>query len=370
MTLLKNARLILQAQVIEGNIRLRDGKISEIFSGPTLEEGIDLQGDLIAPGLVELHTDNLENHLEPRPQVFWPIDTAIIAHDAELASVGITTVFDALRIGRGRLKDKAESDYAREAVTRLKALAEAGKLRISHKVHIRAEICSVTLAEDFERFNPEDNIGLISLMDHTPGQRQFRDLDKYRQYCKMDEAGFAAHVERLMEISARFCAQNHAATLQAAKRLGAPLASHDDTELGDVEASARYGVTVAEFPTTLAAAEACKAAGIMNMMGAPNLVRGGSHSGNVAAITLAEAGLLDVLSSDYVPSSLLTATLRLADIWQDLPRAFACVSYAPAQAVGLTDRGRLQVGLRADLLRLDAKTQILKETWVEGRRVS
>ncbi|RYI18772.1 MAG: alpha-D-ribose 1-methylphosphonate 5-triphosphate diphosphatase, partial [Acetobacteraceae bacterium] len=153
---------------------------------------------------------------------------------------------------------------------------------------------------------------------------------------------------------------------------GAVLASHDDTDISHVARSAEHGVQFAEFPTTLAAARACNDHGIKVMMGAPNLIRGGSHSGNVAAADLAEAALLDIISSDYVPSSLLSAGLLLGDLWGDTSRGIATVTEAPARAVGLSDRGKILPGLRADLARVSriGNPAVVRSVWVRGSRVS
>jgi alpha-D-ribose 1-methylphosphonate 5-triphosphate diphosphatase len=158
----------------------------------------------------------------------------------------------------------------------------------------------------------------------------------------------------------------------AATRLGATLASHDDTTEDQVSTSHSYGVRIAEFPTTVAAADACHANGIATIMGAPNLIRGGSHSGNVAASELAQIDRLDILSSDYVPAGLLMAAVQLGDIWGNLARGMRTVTDAPALAVGLLDRGTLAIGQRADIIRFDLQDQtpILQETWSAGKRVS
>lgn len=377
-TILTNARLVLPDEVLLGTITLRDGRIAAIDNGVTTAPGTeDCAGDLVLPGLIELHTDNLERHIEPRPKVDWPHDAAILAHDAELSAVGITTVFDALRVGSVVSRAKGNyGEYARALASEILGLRDRGALRISHFLHLRAEICSETLVEEMARFGPADGVGIVSLMDHTPGQRQFRDLSSLKNYIcgkhGYSEAEFAAHVDSQQALSARLGALHEATAVAEARRYGAVLASHDDTTLSDVTASARHRVTFAEFPTTVEAAQACRAAGIAVMMGAPNLIRGGSHSGNVAARTLAEADLLDIVSSDYVPSALLAAALMLGDLWDDLPRGVATVTRAPAAAAGLADRGHLVPGARADLIRvarIGPGAAGLRGTWVAGRRV-
>lgn len=373
---LANARLVLPDQVLTGAVMIEQGVITRISEGDHVPAGaMDCAGDLVAPGLVELHTDNVERHIEPRPEVDWPHLPALIAHDAELASTGITTVFDAMRVGSIHQGKGRYIDYARKLADELLAARAAGMFKISHFLHLRAEICSETLLDELAAFAPEDRVGIVSLMDHTPGQRQFRDLTALKTYVAkkrgMNDAEFSEHVENLLTLQERFGAKHQAGAVQEAGRLGAVLASHDDTTAAHVATSASHGVGFAEFPTTVEAAEACRAHDIAVMMGAPNLIRGGSHSGNVAAQNLARADLLDIVSSDYVPSALLLAAFRLAEIWDDLPRAIATVTRNPAKAARLRDRGALQVGLRGDVLRVRrlGQTPLLAGVWSQGKRV-
>lgn len=376
--ILANATLVLGAETITGSLQIKDGLIADIATGGHVPLGaLDLGGDLLMPGLIELHTDNLERHIEPRPKVNWPHASAIMAHDGELASVGITTVFDALRVGSVTSNAKANyGEYARLLADEILDLRAKGALRINHLLHLRAEVCSETLIAELDKFGPMDSIGIVSLMDHTPGQRQFRDLTQLRHYVcgkhGLSEDQFEEHVAGQVALSTRLGAEHEAAAVAAARRYGAVLASHDDTLTQHVAVSAQHGAKLAEFPTTVEAATACRDAGILVMMGAPNLIRGGSHSGNVAASDLAKADLLDILSSDYVPSSLMTAALMLGDIWGDVARGIATVTANPAKSVGLIDRGLIQIGLRADLVRIGRMTGIAQQRglWVAGQRVA
>ncbi|PTQ75885.1 alpha-D-ribose 1-methylphosphonate 5-triphosphate diphosphatase [Celeribacter persicus] len=374
---LTNARIVLPTEVIQGSLRIENGRIADVSTGGTAIPGaIDAGGDMVIPGLIELHTDNLERHIEPRPKVDWPHQAAILAHDAELASVGITTVFDAMRVGSIHTRgDAGYGKYARNLSREVMHLRDLGALKISHFLHLRAEICSETLEAEMAEFGSEDRVGLVSLMDHTPGQRQFRDIEKLRDYVQkkrgMSNAEFDDHVNHLYELRDTYAVRHEAVAVAEARRYGAVLASHDDTTAEHVEVSRQHGVRVAEFPTTVEAAQACKLHGIAAMMGAPNLIRGGSHSGNVAAHELAERGLLDIVSSDYVPSALMSSAMLLADLWDDLPRAIATVTANPAEAVGLNDRGRIVPGLHADLVRI-ARIEgmpVIRGVWSHGRQV-
>ena len=262
-TILTNAEIVREDEIVRGTLVIRGGEIAEVSAGRSAVPGaVDCEGDHLIPGLIELHTDNLERHIEPRPRVHWPHMTAILAHDGELASAGITTVFDAMRVG-SVISDGREDyrKYARELSRELFDLRGRGVLRISHLLHLRAEVCSETLLEELGEFGDEDRVGILSIMDHTPGQRQFRDVSKLRDYVLGkhggSEADFEAHLENLRGLQARFGAAHEAGAVDAAKRLGAVLASHDDTTEAQVATSAGHGVRLAEFPTTEEAAGAC-----------------------------------------------------------------------------------------------------------------
>lgn len=377
VTCLANARIVLPDRIAHGQIILRGGVIAGIEETTALPAGaLDCGGDYLLPGLVELHTDNLERHIQPRPGVDWPLAPAILAHDAELAATGITTVFDALRVGSVLFGKGRYEKYARGTASEILRLRERGTLKISHYLHLRAEVCSDTLTEEMEEFGPDDRIGLVSLMDHTPGQRQFRDLATFANYLRgkrsMSDPEIEEHFAHLRALRARFGDRHEAMAVKEAERYGAVLASHDDTTAAHVETSAGHGIRLAEFPTTVEAAEACRDAGIAIMMGAPNIIRGASHSGNVSALELAGMDLLDVVSSDYVPAALLLSAFRLGAFWDDLPRAVRTVTDAPARATGRTDRGRIETGSRADLVRVHDMdhTPVVRGVWSSGFRVA
>lgn len=376
--ILANAKLILSDEVVTGAVVVRDGVVAQVESGTAVPPGaIDCEGDYLSPGLIELHTDNLERHMKPRPNVDWPHRAAIVAHDRELAGTGITTVFDAIRVGSIHSHaQKRYNKYARGMADEILEMREGGHLKISHHIHLRAEVCSETLIEELEEFGPDDRVGIVSLMDHTPGQRQFRDLKKFEDYVctknNMPREGFGEYCDFLRGLQATYGAANEGAAIKAAARYGAVLASHDDTTAEQVAQSHAYGIKLAEFPTTVEAAKACADSGIANIMGAPNLVRGGSHSGNVAASELAQMDMLDVLSSDYVPAALLMGALLLGDLWDDMARGMATVTAAPAQHAGLSDRGAVAQGMRADLVRFGrvGRAPLVRGVWAMGERVT
>ena len=377
-TVFANAKVITENAIIHGTIMFADGVISSIDSGTRVPLGaIDCEGDYVAPGLIELHTDNLERHLTPRPKVNWPKRAAVLGHDRELAGAGITSVFDALRVGsEADQKRQGYLRYARETVDHILDQINHRALKVSHHIHLRAELCTETLVEELYEFSDNDRVRLVSLMDHTPGQRQFRDLSKHREYLVgkhgYNDAEVEAHWTKLRELQTLYLEKNRAATVAYATEVGAILASHDDTTLEDVLESDRLGITVAEFPTTLEAAEACRAKAQFIVMGAPNIVRGGSHSGNVAAQELARGGLLDILSSDYVPAALLNAAVSLGTLLEDMAAGIRTVTACPADAVGFDDRGRIAPEKRADLVRfaMHDGLPIIKSVWSRGQRIA
>ena len=377
-TVFANAKIITENAIIHGTIMFADGVISSIDSGTRVPLGaIDCEGDYVAPGLIELHTDNLERHLTPRPKVNWPKRAAVLGHDRELAGAGITSVFDALRVGSEADQNRqGYLRYARETVDHILDQINHRALKVSHHIHLRAELCTETLVEELYEFSDNDRVRLVSLMDHTPGQRQFRDLSKHREYLVgkhgYNDAEVEAHWTKLRELQTLYLEKNRAATVAYATEVGAILASHDDTTLDDVLESDRLGITVAEFPTTLEAAEACRAKAQFIVMGAPNIVRGGSHSGNVAAQELARGGLLDILSSDYVPAALLNAAVSLGTLLEDMAAGIRTVTACPADAVGFDDRGRIAPEKRADLVRfaMHDGLPIIKSVWSRGQRIA
>jgi alpha-D-ribose 1-methylphosphonate 5-triphosphate diphosphatase len=375
--ILSNARVVGADRVFNGTVVMRDGLISDVSDGRSmLPQAQDLNGDYLLPGLVELHTDNLEKHLSPRPGLDWPSASAVLSHDAQIIASGITTVFDALSIGDVNPKGKR----MQQLPAMLEAIATAnaaGLTRAEHRLHLRCEVCHPDTLSVFRDLVAQPLVQLVSVMDHSPGQRQFALESKYREYymgkyhlttAQMDEF-IVEQVANSREYSDRY----RRAIVEDCLARGLSVASHDDATLAHVEESAGYGMTIAEFPTTLEAAQGCRRLGMSVLMGAPNVVRGGSHSGNVAAAGLAKVGLLDILSSDYYPASLLQAAFALADQEQNcsLPQAVSMVSRAPAIAAGLDDRGEIRAGLRADLVhvRTQDALPVIQQVWRLGKRV-
>jgi alpha-D-ribose 1-methylphosphonate 5-triphosphate diphosphatase len=373
-----NARIVGRHAIIEsGSLLVRDGVIADLDSGSRPVAGAeDFGGDYLLPGLVELHTDNLEKHFAPRPGVRWPGKLAVISHDAQIAAAGITTVLDAIAVGD--LRDNAvRMEILRDMIAAIEASQQGGMLRAEHLLHLRCEISFKNLMPLVEPLTELSWLKLVSVMDHTPGQRQFVNLQTYRQYYQRKyglsgEAMDQFMAEQIANAKA-YGAQNRRRIVALCREKGLPLASHDDATPEHVAEAAADGMVVAEFPTTREAAALSRQHGMQVMMGGPNLVRGGSHSGNISARSLAEESQLDIISSDYVPSSMIQSVFLLPKEVPDisLPQAVAMASANPADAIGLKDRGAIEPGRRADLVRVSLidDTPVVRAVWRNGQRV-
>ena len=374
MTILTNARIVLADSVIHGTIVLQDGLVQAVAEGLSSAPGaLDMDGDTLMPGVVDLHTDNLERQVQPRSNARWPSRSAMVAHDAQCAAAGVTTVLDALCLGDlGFEKDRIRT--FQDGVTDGDALAGTGLLKSEHYLHLRCELPAGDMMGLLDPVADHPRVRMISLMDHSPGVGQYADLDRYRAM-RLREGLDAAYIDRRIdELQAQRERQrdpNRRALLQRVH--GATvLASHDDRTQEEIDENARDGIRISEFPVTMLAALAARAAGMQVIAGAPNIVRGGSHSGNVAASAMVRSGAVDAFASDYVPASLVEAAFQCVDeTGITLPQAVALVSARPAQMANLQDRGRLEPGLRADVVRVRVhdRLPVVRQVWLAGERV-
>jgi alpha-D-ribose 1-methylphosphonate 5-triphosphate diphosphatase len=376
----KNAKMVLPGEVVHGSLLAENGFISAVAGDTSALAAVDLGGDYLLPGLVEMHTDNFERHLMPRPKVHWAELPALLAHDAEIAAAGITTVFDALGVGDAdpeSLRGKAWNDV----LATIDNCTQQGLLRADHHLHVRCELPAPNTIDLFEPFHGHPRLSLISLMDHTPGQRQWENIEQARIYYTgkkgWSQQKFEQQVVLASQLQAEYSEPHRQYFVDYSRTHGIALASHDDTTAAHVQQAHAEGASMSEFPTTVAAAREAHKHGLRNVMGGPNVVRGGSHSGNVAAVELARLGLLDILSSDYVPGSLLSAVMCLVEQGvMNWPQAVATVTSTPARATGLSDRGAIEAGLRADLIQVHIaelpnghRHAVVRAVWREGRRV-
>ncbi|WP_122082815.1 alpha-D-ribose 1-methylphosphonate 5-triphosphate diphosphatase [Vibrio coralliirubri] len=375
--IITNVNLVLENEVVRGSVELRDGVIANMSDSTSqLPGAFDGENGFLMPGLIELHTDNLEKYFTPRPKVNWPPLSAMSAHDTQLIGSGITTVLDAVALGDYR--DGNRQENLDQFINTVAESQKRGLTRAEHRIHLRCEVPHSTTVGLFERYVNMPEVQLVSLMDHAPGQRQFVNIDKYRTYYQgkynMTDAEMAVYEKDQVAQSQRWSKQNRDEITRQCRDLNIPTASHDDATSAHVTESKELGMVIAEFPTTVEAAKRSHELGLKVMMGAPNVIRGGSHSGNVAAHELASLGVLDILSSDYYPVSLLDAVFTLVNDERnnlDVAQAVQLATLNPARALGLTDRGVIVEGKRADLVlahRLDDH-QLVSRVWREGKKV-
>jgi alpha-D-ribose 1-methylphosphonate 5-triphosphate diphosphatase len=373
-TVLTNAILVLSDATMHGTLVMRGGSIAHVQpDSSSALTAQDLDGDYLIPGIVDTHTDNLERQVQPRSLARWPSRSAMVAHDAQCAAAGVTTVFDALCLGDLGF-DKERVRTFRDGVVDLDALNDAALLKSEHFLHLRCEVPALDMLELFDSVADHPLARMVSLMDHSPGVGQYADLDFYRALRRrggLDDEYIERRIKELQEQRQRTRAPNRRALLDRVAGRGIALASHDDRTEAEVAENAADGIDISEFPVTMAAAKAAKAAGMQVIAGAPNIVRGGSHSGNVSAADLLETGAVDAFASDYVPNSLVEAAFQCAQRI-GLPQAIALVAERPARLARLDDRGRLEPGQRADVVRVRMHDglPVVRQVWRSGERVA
>jgi len=373
-TILTNAVMVLPDTTLHGTIVLRGDHIVDVQSGrSSAPSALDLDGDYLIPGIVDTHTDNLERQVQPRSLARWPSRSAMVAHDAQCAAAGVTTVLDALCLGDLGF-DKERMRTFREGVVDLDALAGVDLLKAEHFLHLRCEVPALDMLALFDTVADHPRARMVSLMDHSPGVGQYANLDFYRALRRrggLDDEYIERRIFELQEQRQRMRLPNRRALLERVAGRGITLASHDDRTAEEVTENAADGIAISEFPVTMVAAQAAKSAGMQVIAGAPNIVRGGSHSGNVSAADLLEIDAVDAFASDYVPNSLVEAAFQCAQSI-GLPAAIALVTDRPAQLAGLTDRGRLATGQRADVVRVRVhdRLPVVRQVWRAGERVA
>jgi alpha-D-ribose 1-methylphosphonate 5-triphosphate diphosphatase len=378
--ILTNARLVLPDQLLHGTIVLEGSVIREVQPGVSNVPGaVDVEGDTVMPGVVDVHTDNLERQVQPRSNARWPSRSAMLTHDAQCAASGVTTVLDALCLGdlgfdRGRIKT------FQDGVVDLDALADTGLLKSEHFLHLRCELPAADMMGLFEPVAGHQRVRMVSLMDHSPGVGQYANIDRYRAMRAREGHRPEWIEQRIVELQGmreKMRGPNRRALLARMAEMrsmgrAAVLASHDDRTAEEIAENHRDGIRISEFPVSMVAAQEAHRVGMTVIAGAPNIVRGGSHSGNVAAAELVREGAVDAFASDYVPAALVEAAFAcVGQTGISLPEGVAMVTRNPARMAGLSDRGSLVAGMRADVVRVREweGMPVVREVWRAGERV-
>jgi len=364
--------------LIGGEVVIRDGAIVAVDARRTPSpQALDWSGDWLIPGLVDIHTDNLEKHYQPRPGALWDAYGAALAHDGQCASAGITTVLDSLSL-HGRKDGLDRGTSLGPMIGGIDAAQADGALRAEHLLHLRCEVTDPELLRVLEPHVDNPRLKLLSVMDHSPGQRQLTNVSNLE--ARMVAAGHGEDEIGEM-LNPRHSGRdptaadsNRRSVVAFAREYGVPLCAHDDATIEQVDEAHADGCVIAEFPVTLAAAQAARGHGMGVCMGGPNFVRGSSHSGNLSARECAEHDVLDILASDYVPLSMLrSAFMLIDDFGWPAQKALATAAAGPARCLGLDDRGEIAPGQRADLVRVSRRTAgwpVPSEVWRQGRRVA
>jgi alpha-D-ribose 1-methylphosphonate 5-triphosphate diphosphatase len=379
LLILSNARVVLPSHVLHGTVVIENGQIAEIHEGPSRHAGaLDFAGDYLLPGLVDIHTDHFEKHLYPRAHVRWDFIRAALAHDAQIIGGGVTTVFDSLCVG-ATTDNPERAEILKPMIEALEQAQSSGMLRAEHLVHLRCELTDPVTPQLTAEHIGRDIVRVLSVMEHLPGIRQSRDIEAYvNRACKSTGESperVREKIKILVADKSHIAATTRPDIVALARARSMPLMSHDDTDVAHIEEGFAEGVSISEFPCSMEAAQAARTAGMRIVAGAPNLVRGGSQSGNIAVRDLLADKLVDILASDYVPRSMLDAAFLIAadpGLDYDLPSAVALVTRSPALAGGLTDRGAIDTGLKADLIRVDLQDghPFVKSAWRSGHRVA
>ena len=357
---LSDISIVLKDRVLEcGAVRIANGQIADISESP-VADGVAAPGHTLFPGFIDMHGDMIELELEPRARVDFPMEVALPSLDARLAAAGVTTAYASVSFSRGAREGERRSFEHTSRVIR-EFHAAKGEARIDHRIHARFDITFDNAVGVLRDLLEASQVDLVSLMDHTPGQGQYRNLEIH---IKNRAAHFGVSETEARQMVATAIAERTRpqevllANMNEVSRMcrehGVALASHDDDTVEKSQLMADLGVVIAEFPVTMEAAQVAVSRGIMTAMGAPNAMRGQSYSGNLSAREAHAAGLLSILAADYHPMAILPAIRALAPADTDgLAGATRLASANPAQALGLNDRGDIAKGKRADLALVD-----------------
>jgi alpha-D-ribose 1-methylphosphonate 5-triphosphate diphosphatase len=382
MYAITNGTIVGEDDVISGmDLIIEDDTIADIAPrGRTRlrpEQVVDARGRFVLPGFIDIHADYIEHMAAPRPKSLMDFGLSLREAERELATHGITTIFHSLALFDHLVFDSnpiRDPDNTKRFIDIIEASHSSRRL-IRHRFHARFEIDNLRRVEEISGYIRAGKVHLISFMDHTPGQGQYRDLEMYRGTIKgyrdlsdkeIDEAIVSLQGRAKLEESAI------RAIAQLALSNGIAVASHDDDTSEKLAYVRDLGATISEFPITIEAAREAKRLGMRTVIGAPNVLLGGSHSGNLAATEAVLEGCADILCSDYYPAAILHAVFRLAEEHGiGLPAATRLATLNPAEAVKMgKELGSLKPGKKADILlveKIDGVFPAVTTVIVDGR---
>jgi alpha-D-ribose 1-methylphosphonate 5-triphosphate diphosphatase len=347
-----NGQVVTPDAIVDGDVAVDGGRVVEVGDvNSDADTVIDADGRYVLPGLVDLHGDDIENHLHPRSGVRMDTATALSTADRANVSAGITTKFHAISFEVDDSKNRSPA----LAADLTDAVTATEDLLTDHRLHARCEVTQEACVDAVLDVVDAGDVDLVSVMSHIPGKGQFQDVEAFREYYEASANHTAEEATRIIEeradVSLATVRERVDRVVDRAHAADAVTASHDDEDPAEVARLAETGVDITEYPITLETAERATEEAMTTAMGAPNLVRGESQWGNLSTATAIEAGVVDVLVSDYHPHSLLAAAFTDTD--EPLHERIRRVTANPADAVGLEDRGRISAGARADLVIVD-----------------
>lgn len=349
---LRSDRVLTPTGITPAEVVIEDGIITDI-SNHTNSTALEMGDMLITPGFVDVHSDAIEKELEPRPGAFFPVEQSIAEMDRKLAMAGVTTMFHAIAFETRKASELRKTEFSENMIRTLKRM-NSERLRVDNRIHARFEVSSLDSVPTIEALLQDKLVDLFSVMDHAPGQGQFKCESKWEEFYGKS---YKMTQEELANLKAKKLNKDEETILRLinlALEKNVSIASHDDCSIEKVKEMTDLGITISEFPLSLEVAQYAKECGLYTGMGAPNIVRGGSQSGNIAAKELVINNVCDYLCSDYHPMSLLNAVYVMRDTLNlPLEEGFKMVTSNPARMSGLTDRGEISVGKRADIAVID-----------------
>jgi alpha-D-ribose 1-methylphosphonate 5-triphosphate diphosphatase len=375
--IIEHASLVCPEGVIEdGTLAVDNGFITEIGTGRVSGERnrIDAKGMLLLPGFIDIHSDAIEKEIEPRPRAYFPFDIAIAELDKKIAASGITTMYHSLSFAEHEIGLR-KNETAASIVKKIDSMLP--NLSVNTKTHVRYEITDTTAVSHLEELIHSGSVHLMSFMDHTPGQGQFKEVMEFKNYFGTVYQKHGTELDQMIERKLSVLQDTKEETLGyligLCKRYDIPLASHDDDTSEKIDWMRSMGISITEFPVNLETARYASDKGLHVCVGAPNVLRGGSVIKNLSASTAVNDGCVDIICSDYVPMAMLHAVFALhRTLALPLHEVVKMVSINPAEAVGISGyTGSLEIGKSADMVVVDQTDTIprIKKTYVSGREV-